>query len=57
MNVYIHGGFDCDDVHLELENLAKDFGLVVGLISMPNEPFSFKNIVTFSDLNEDAQIA
>jgi hypothetical protein len=55
--VYIHGGFDCDDVHLELENLAKDFGLVVGLISMPNEPFSFKNIVTFSDLNEDAQIA
>jgi hypothetical protein len=38
LNVYMHEGFDCDDVHLELMNLITDFGPVVGLISTPSGP-------------------
>jgi hypothetical protein len=39
LNVHMHEGFDCDDVHLELGNLVEDFGLVVGSISTPSGPF------------------
>jgi len=39
LNVHMHEGFDCDDVHLELGNLVEDFGLVISSILMPNGPF------------------
>jgi hypothetical protein len=37
-------------------NLAKVLGLMVGLISMPNRPFAFKNIVSLSDLDVETKI-
>jgi hypothetical protein len=52
LNVHMHEGFDCDDVHLELRNLVKDYGLIVGLISTPNGLFTFESIPMPSDLNE-----
>jgi hypothetical protein len=52
----MHEGFDCDDVHLESMNLIKDFGPIVGLISMPSGPFTFKNIATFINLDEEVEI-
>ncbi len=38
-------------------NLAKVLGLMVGLISMPNRPFAFKNIVSLNDLDVETKIA
>jgi hypothetical protein len=32
LNVHMHEGFDCDDAHLELNNLIEDSKQVVGLI-------------------------
>jgi hypothetical protein len=58
LNVHMHDNFDCCDVHLELRNLVKDYGLIVGSISMPNGLFASKSISTPpSDLNEEAKIA
>jgi hypothetical protein len=57
LNVYMHEGFDCDDVHLESMNLTKDFSPIVGLISTPNELFASKNIATLNDLDEEVEIA
>jgi hypothetical protein len=42
----MHEVFDYDDVHLELENLTKDSGLIVGSISTPHGPFTFESIAT-----------
>jgi hypothetical protein len=53
----MHEVFDYDDVHLELENLTKDFGLVVGSISTPHGPFTFESIATPNDFDEEAKIA
>jgi hypothetical protein len=53
----VHEGFDCDDVHLELENLTKDCKQpIVGLISTPSGPSAFENIATPNDLDEEAKI-
>ncbi len=57
LNVHMHEGFDCDDVDLELNNLAKDFKQVVGLISTTNGPSTFESITTPSDLYEEVEIA
>jgi hypothetical protein len=56
LNVHMHEGFDCDGVHLESRNLTKDSRSIVGLISMPIEPFAPKNNVTPNDLNEETKI-
>jgi hypothetical protein len=57
LNVYVHEGFDCDDVHLESRNLVKDYGPLVGSTSMPNGPFASESIAMPSGLNEEAKIA
>jgi hypothetical protein len=41
---------------LELKNLVKDFGSIVGSISMPSGPFAFESITTPNDLDEEAKI-
>jgi hypothetical protein len=54
----VHEGFDCDDVHLELENLIKDSKQpIVGSISTLNGPSAFESIATPNDLDEEAKIA
>ncbi len=57
--MHVHEGFDCDDAHLKLGNLAKDFRLVVGWISTPSGPSTFESIVICSpcDLDEETKIA
>jgi hypothetical protein len=57
LNVHMHQGFDCDDVHLKLGNLTKDFRLVVHLILRPNEPSTFENIAMPNDLDDEVEIA
>ncbi len=57
LNVHMHEGFDCDDAHLELENLVEDFGPVVGSILTPNQPSASKNIATPSDLYGETKFA
>jgi len=52
LNMYMHEGFDCDDVHLESRNLVKDYGSVAGSISTPNGSFAFESITMSNDLNE-----
>jgi len=56
LNVHMLMGFDCDNVQLELKNLAKDFTQVVGLISTSG-PLAFESIATPSDLYEEIEIA
>jgi hypothetical protein len=56
LNVHMHEGFDCNDVHLELKNLVEDFKQVAGLISTSG-PLAFESIATFSDLYEEVKIA
>jgi hypothetical protein len=55
LNVYMHEGFDCNDVHLESKNLTGDFRQVVGLISTSG-PSAFESIATLSDLYEEVKI-
>jgi len=57
LNVHMHGSFDCDDIHLELGNLAKDYGLVVNSILTLGRPFAFKSIAMPNDLDEKIEIA
>jgi len=57
LNVHMHDNFDCCDVHLELKNLTKGSGLIVGLILMPNGPSTFESITMPNDLDEEAKIA
>jgi hypothetical protein len=57
LNVHMHDGFDYDDAHLELRNLIKGFGPIVGLILMPNGPSTFESIAMPNDLVEEAKIA
>jgi hypothetical protein len=52
----MHEDFGCNDACLELKNLVENSRLVVGLISMPNEPFAFENIATRNDLDEEVEI-
>ncbi len=56
LNVHIHQAFDSNDFHLELKNLVKDFGSIVGSISTPSGPFAFESITTPNDLDEEAKI-
>jgi hypothetical protein len=44
LNVHRHEGCDCDDAHLELENLVEDFGPIVGSILTPNGPSASKKL-------------
>jgi hypothetical protein len=54
----VHEGFDCDDAHLELNNLIKDSRwLVVGSISTLSRPSAFESIVVLSELDEEVKIA
>ncbi len=53
LNVHMHQGFDCDDVHLKLKNLTEDYGSIVHSILTPNEPSTFESITTPNDLDED----
>jgi hypothetical protein len=53
----MHEGFGCNDARLELRNLVENSRLVVGLISMPSEPFASENIATRNDLDEEVEIA
>jgi hypothetical protein len=46
----MHDGFNCDNVHVELRNLAEDFGLVVSSILTPSLPFAMPN-----DLDEEIE--
>jgi hypothetical protein len=57
LNVHMHQGFDCDDVHLKLGNLIEDSGPIVHSILTPNEPSSFESIIMPSDLDEEVEIA
>jgi hypothetical protein len=58
LNVHMHEGFDCNDVHLELGNLVKYYHRpIVGLILMLTEPSTSKSITTPSDLDEETKIA
>jgi hypothetical protein len=53
----MHDSFDCDDVHVVLRNLTKDFGLVFNSILMPSWPSTFKSIALPNDLDEKIEIA
>jgi len=53
----MHDNFDCDDVHVELGNLAEDSRLVVSSILMSSRPFAFKIIAVPNDLDEEIEIA
>jgi hypothetical protein len=57
LNGRMHEGFNCDDAHLELGNLVKDFGPIVGLILTPNGSFTFESIVMPNNLGEEIKIA
>jgi hypothetical protein len=57
LNVHMHEGFDCNDVHLESGNLVKYSKPIVGLISMLSEPSTSKSITMPSDLDEEIEIA
>jgi hypothetical protein len=57
LNVHMHEGFDCDDVHLESKNLVEVSRQVVGLISTTSGPSAFESITTPSDLYEEVEIA
>jgi len=48
----MHDNFDCCDVHLELKNLIKGSGPIVGLILMPNGPSTFESITMPNDLKK-----
>jgi len=54
LNVHMHEDFDCDDVHLESRNLAKDFGPLVGSILTLTKPSTYESIATPSDLDKEA---
>jgi len=56
LNVHVHEGFDCDDVHLESKNLVEDSRQVVALISTSG-PSTFEIIATLRDLYEEVEIA
>jgi hypothetical protein len=54
----VHEGFNCDDVHLKIDNLTKDSRWpVVGSISTPNGPSAFESIAMPNDLDEESKIA
>ncbi len=57
LNVHMHDGFDCDDVHVELGNLTEDCRLVVSSILMSSRPFATKIIAMPNDLDEEIKIA
>jgi len=57
LNVHMHDSFDCDDVHLELGNLAKDYGIIINSILMPTRQFASKSIAMPNDLDEKIKIA
>jgi hypothetical protein len=57
LNVHMHEGFDCDEIHSELRNLVEDLGPIVGLISTPSGPYASKSIAMPNDLYEEAKIA
>jgi hypothetical protein len=57
LNVHMHDGFDCDDVHVKLSNLLEDYKLVGSSILMPSQPSRSKCIVMPNDLDEEIEIA
>lgn len=58
LNEHHHETFDYDDVHdLNGRILVKDSRPLIGSILMPNKPFSFKNIITPSDLDVEIKFA
>jgi hypothetical protein len=57
LNVHMNEGFDCDDAHLELNNLVEDSKQVVSLISTTSGPSTFESIATPNDLYEEVKIA
>jgi hypothetical protein len=50
LNVHMHEGFDCDDVHLKSKNLAEDSRPIVDSILIPNRPSTSKSITMHGDL-------
>ncbi len=53
----MHDDFNCDDVHVELGNLAEDFGPIVSSILTQSLPFASKIIAMPNDLDEEIEIA
>jgi hypothetical protein len=53
----MHDGFDCDDVHVEVGNLAEHSKLIVNSILMPSRPCVSKSIAMPNDLDEKVKIA
>jgi len=53
----MHDNFDCDDVHMELGNLAEDFAPIVSSILMPSQPSTLQNIPVPNELDEEIEIA
>jgi hypothetical protein len=52
----MHDDFDCDDVHVELGELAEDFKPIVSSILMPTQLCAFKSIPMPNDLDEKIKI-